>query len=542
VTATLQRQPPPAPGPATAEPRWHRLLGTLVAAVLAAAYVIVSPPSLDLAAHLFRAHLFSVEGFGIWNNYWYSGHHIVGYSVLFPAVSAALTPQLAAALAAVGTAALFEVLAHRHFGSRAWLGAVVFGAATATNLFTGRLAFAFGALPAMAAIAALDSGWLWLACLLAVVAALCSPVAALFAALVAAAYALSALISQRRIRAALPATAVVVAALAPVGILAVAFPEGGSEPFGLTTMLPILVVAVAALVLLPREELTLRVAVAIYAAALLVIYVVASPVGSNIARLGTFLAAPLAALVWWKRRMALLAIVAVPLLYLGWEAPVRDVSTSAGDPSTSTAYYEPLLRFLEKQPGARQGLFRTEIPFTRFHWEAYVVASRFPIARGWERQLDIADNSIFYSGQLTAATYDAWLHRNAVRFVAAPDAALDYSAQAEMALIRRGLPYLRPVMRSRHWRVYAVADPTPIADGTATLDEMGPDWLQLTAHAPGTTVLHVRFTPYWALAQGAGCVAPDGAYTKLVLRRAGPVRLVTRFALGRIGASSPRCT
>src|SRR5436305_8976444 len=134
----------------------RRLGPTLVAAVLAGAYVIVSPPSLDLAAHLFRAHLFGVAGFGIWNNYWYSGHHIVGYSVLFPAVSAALTPQLAGALAATGTAALFEPLARRYFGHDAWLGAVIFGAATATNLYTGRLAFAFGALPALAAISALD--------------------------------------------------------------------------------------------------------------------------------------------------------------------------------------------------------------------------------------------------------------------------------------------------------------------------------------------------------------------------------------------------
>ena len=293
------------------------------------------------------------------------------------------------------------------------------------------------------------------------------------------------------------------AALAPIGVLAIAFPEGGSEPFGLLTMLPILVICVVALAELPRQALTLRVGVAVYAAVMIAVYLVPSPIGSNIARLGTF---------------------------------------AAGDPSTSTSYYQPLLRFLAAQPGSRARLFRTEIPFTRFHWEAYVVAGHFPIVRGWERQLDIADNSVFYTGHLSAASYEAWLHRNAVRFVAAPDAALDYSAQAEMALIRRGLPYLRLVMRSRHWRVYAVADPTPIADGSATLDAMGPDWLQLTARSPGITVLHVRFTPYWALSEGAGCVAPDGPYTKLTVRRAGPVRLVTRFSLGRIRATSPRCT
>jgi hypothetical protein len=37
-------------------------------------------------------------------------------------------------------------------------------------------------------------------------------------------------------------------------------------------------------------------------------------------------------------------------------------------------------------------------------------------------------------------------------------------------------------------------------------------------------------------------VAPDGDGTRLTLRRAGPVRLVIRFALERIRATSPRCS
>jgi hypothetical protein len=52
----------------------------------------------------------------------------------------------------------------------------------------------------------------------------------------------------------------------------------------------------------------------------------------------------------------------------------------------------------------------------------------------------------------------------------------------------------------------------------------------------------VRFTPYWELTQGRGCVAPDGDATRLTLRRAGPVRLAIRFAPGRIRATAPRCT
>jgi hypothetical protein len=517
----------------------QRLAPTLVAASFAAAYVIISPPSLDLAAHLFRAQLFRMEGFGIWNNLWYSGHDIVGYSVLFPAVSAWLTPQLAGALAATGTAALFELIARRHFGPAAWVGAAVFGAATATDLYTGRLAFAFGALPALGAIVALDRRHNMLACALAVLSALCSPVAALFAALAAAGYAVGGYLRAKRVAGALPGAAVAIAALAPVGLIAIAFPEGGTEPFGFPTMFPVLVVAVIAFLMIPKDLITLRAGVAVYALAVVAVYLVPSPIGSNIARLGTFLALPLATLLWWPRRITLLLIALLPLIYLEWAAPVRDLASAWNDQSTSTRYYQPLVQFLDKQTGPP---FRTEIPFTRFHWEAYVVASHFPLARGWERQLDIKDNSIFYSGHLTAASYARWLHANAVRFVAAPDAQLDYSAKAEMALIDRGLPYLHEVMHSRHWRVYQVADATPIVQGPATLRTLGPDSLTIAAHRAGTLVVHVRFTPYWALSGGSGCVAPDGQYTRVTLRAPGTVRLVTRFALDRIRADSPRCS
>lgn len=523
----------------------RRLAPTLVAALLAAVYVVTSPPSPDLAAHLFRAHLFGVEGFGLWDNWWYSGHEIVGYSVLFGAVSAALTPQLAAALAATGSAVLFQSLAQRHFKADAWLGALLFGAATATDLYTGRLDFAFGALPALGAVRALDGRRPPLACALALLTALAAPLAALFAALAATGYGVAELLEHRRPGAAVGPAAVAVSALAPVGLLALAFPEGGSEPFGLATLLPVLLIAGLSLVALPRPLGTLGAGIAIYAIALLAVYEVSSPIGANIARLGTLLGAPIAALVWWRRRPVLLAIAALPLLYLEGQAPVRDVLSAAGDPSTTAAYYRPLLRFLDREstpPAGRTGPFRIEIPFTRLHWESYRVAPHFALARGWERQLDIADNALFYGPRLTAEAYERWLHRNAVRFVAYPDAPLDYSARTEAGLISRGQPYLHLVMRSPHWRVYAVAAATPIVQGPATLRRLGRDSLALTARTPGTVLIRIRFTPYWELTEGSGCVAPAGAYTRLTLRRAGAVALTMEFALGRIGATSPRCT
>jgi hypothetical protein len=539
VLDDARAQPAPISGrirPRRIDPR--RLAPTVVAAAFAVAYVIVSPPSLDLAAHLLRAKLFSSEGFGIWNNWWYGGHHVPGYSVLFPPIAAALTPQVAAGLAACASAAVFEMLVREQFGEDAWVGALWFGAGTATNLFTGRLTFAFGLLPAVASALALSrrrTGW---AVVLGAITALASPVAALFAALAAAAVAIGRYARQRRLRAALPGVAVIVAALAPVGLLSIAFPEGGSEPFTLATLWPIPAIALVVLVAIPKRQVTLIAGVVLYVLGCIASYKVATPVGSNAARLGPLVAGPLAALLWWPRHKGWLLAVALPLLYFQWQAPIRDVRTSAGDPSVKASYYEPLLTFLEAQPGPP---FRVEIPFTRFHWEAYEVAPRFPLARGWERQLDIKYNGLFYDEGLTAATYYAWLHRLAVRFVAVSNADLDYSAHKETALIDRGLPYLRLVFRSAHWHVYAVQDPTPIAQGAASLRTLGPSSLTLRATRPGTVRLRVRFTPYWALAQGYGCVVDDGGFISLRLRRAGPIRLVTRFSLGRIGAGSPRC-
>jgi hypothetical protein len=234
----------------------------------------------------------------------------------------------------------------------------------------------------------------------------------------------------------------------------------------------------------------------------------------------------------------LLVLIAVPLLYLQWHAPIRDV-TNAGGEAMSSTYYRPLLSFLARQSGPP---FRIEIPFTKFHWEAYAVAPRFPLPRGWERQLDIEDNPLFYDGRLTAARYDRWLHDRAIRFVAVADAPLDYSAVAERTLIDRGLPYLHLVWRSRHWRVYAVAEPTPIAQGAAVLEHLGPNWFSLDAARPGSTLIRVHFSPYWKVVSGHGCVEPAGSFTRLLLRQPGPAMVGVGFSLTRIGARSPRCS
>ncbi|MEA2144866.1 MAG: hypothetical protein QOG59_453 [Solirubrobacteraceae bacterium] len=519
-------------------PAWQRVAPILAAAVLALAYVIVSPPSLDLAAHLFRAKLFSIEGFGLWDNYWYAGHHTPGYSVLFPPLAALLTPQIVGALSAVATAAVFEPLARRRFGRQAWLGTLWFGAATAVDLYTGRLTFAFGLLPCVGVALALQRRRDLTAAGLAVLTALASPVAALFAALVAAACAVARWHAERRLKAALAPVGVAAAALVPVLILTVLFPEGGSEPFTFATLWPIPLIAVIALIALPRRDSALRAGIVLYVAGCLIAYAIVSPVGSNAARLAPLLAGPIAALIWWPKRRALLLAIALPTLYIQWQAPVRDARTAWGDPSTEASYYQPVLRFLARQSG---GPFRVEVPFTRFHGEAYYIAPSFPLARGWERQLDIKDNTLFYSTPLTPATYYAWLRSLAIHYVAVSEGPVDYSAKAEIALLQRGLPYLTPVMHSRYWQIYAVRGGTPLSQGAASVTALGANSVTLHVTRPGSAFLRVRFTPYWRLTGVPGCVAKAGEFTRVSLRSTGTAKLVIAFSLRRIAATNPRC-
>src|SRR6476620_12655612 len=108
----------------------------LLAAAAALVYLLWAPPSADLAAQTFRADLFGREGFALWNAQWYGGHHLPGYSVLFPPLAALLGPRGAGAVAAVACAALFAALVEGHWGRRAWLGAAWFAVGASGLLLT----------------------------------------------------------------------------------------------------------------------------------------------------------------------------------------------------------------------------------------------------------------------------------------------------------------------------------------------------------------------------------------------------------------------
>jgi hypothetical protein len=515
----------------------RRLPAWLLAALLAALYLLLAPASADLAAQSYRTWLFEHTGPALWDNGWYAGHHIPAYSILFPPLAALLGPRLVGALAAVAAAWAFERLALVARGEQGRPAALWFATATTVSLVTGRLTFALGLACSLLAVLALTRGRRGLSALIAVATALASPVAAVFLALGFFAWG----VTRRR----WVLTALLCAAtLAPAVALSILFPEGGDFPFAADAFWPSLAATLLVLALLPRTHTTLRLGVALYALLLAASAAISSPMGGNAVRLGALFAGPLAALALWPDRRRALLLLALPLLYWQISSPIHDWVRAAGDSSVKASYYDGLLRFLTSQPGER---FRVEIPFTDSHWESAHVAGgggRLALARGWERQLDRKVNPVFYDGRpLTAARYRRWLDDNGVRYVALADAPVDYSAVAEAALVRSRPAYLREVWRDRHWRVYEVAHAAPLAQGSgARVMAMDTDSVDLAVPRAGRILLRVHFTPYWRIARGHGCVAPAGDWTALTVTAPGHLRLTTDFAFSRVRATDARCT
>jgi hypothetical protein len=516
----------------------RRVPAWLVAALLAAIYLVLDPPSADLAAQTYRTWLFEHAGFTIWDNGWYAGHHVPAYSILFPPLAALTSPQLVGAAAAVVTAWAFERLVGGARGATAAArpAALWFATATAVSLVTGRLTFALGVAGGVLAVLALARGRLLLCALAGAATALASPVAAAFLAL--------ALVAWGVTRARWGATAALLAAtLAPALALTVLFPEGGDFPFVASAFWPTLAATLVVLAVLPRDERMLRLGVALYALLLVLSGLLDTPMGGNAVRLGAVFAGPLAVLALWPRRRRVMLALVLPLLYWQWSTPVDDVVRAHGDPAVQASYYDGMLRFLTSRPGEP---FRIEIPFTDDHWESARVAggrARIPLARGWERQLDRKVNPLFYDGRpLTAERYRRWLDDNAVRYVALADAPIDYSAAGEAALVRGGrVPYLHEVWHDAHWRIYAVDRPATLAIG-ARVTALDSDVVDLDVPRARRVLVRVRFTPYWRVDQPGACVLPAGEWTAIDAARAGRVRLSTRFSVARIGATGPRCT
>jgi hypothetical protein len=496
------------------------LTAVMLAAALALVWAAAAPHTADLAAQAYRAHLYSIQGFQLWDNNWYGGHYLPGYSLLFPPLAAALGLRLTGVLLAPIAALLFAELLRACGVRRRREAAAWFAVALAGELLIGRLTFLLGLTMLLATMLLVVRGYAWLAVVVAAATTVSSPVAGLFLVLAGTTLALH---GRRR-----DGVLVITGAGLPLAAMSVLAPEGGIEPF-----LPLSFGAAALMTLwfawiVRGESSVLRTGALLYLVALLGCFVVHSPVGSNVVRLGVLFGGPLLLATLPRLPISLFARGAL-LGMVVWQisGPITEASKSARTPS-SAAVYAPLLHALDAWH-ARAG--RVEVIPTATRWEVVHVSNEFALARGWETQLDRQRNKLFYAADaLTAASYRVWLDRNAVRFVVLPAIPLDRWGRAEASLVRRGLPYLHVVWRNRRWTLLQVRQPTPLVAAPGTNPRLTHNTLSFNALRPGAVLVRVRYTRYWSLDAGHGCIRKAAhGLTVVIVSRPGPVAMTPRW-------------
>ncbi len=480
-------------GPAGAE-----LVALAVSILLATIYLTVPPTGTDLPAQLTRAGFAGAHPTTPVDLSWFGGTEAFSYSVVSPYLMAILGVRLTGAVCCVAASWLLARLFVRT-GARHAVWAAALGAALqALNLVAGRVTFGLGTVFGLACLVALASGsgrstrhasaW-------AVLCGLSSPVAAFFLVLCA-----TTLAVVRR-----PRQAVVVglAAAVPVLLVESAFGQTGRQPFHQHDLLVALGATLAVGVVAGRRR-ELRWGVAVTALATVLLSLLATPLGDNVCRL-SLVFAPAVAVGYtpWRGRWLplVLAMVSLP-------QQLGEVNALGLGSESSAGFYAPLAAEVQ----ARQPVIgRLEIPETWAHWDAYVLASTAPLARGWNRQLDVATNPLFFRPPLDPTAYRRWLRRERVQYVAVPDVTYTAAGLREVDLIRSGLPFLVEIWSAPGWHLYRVVRPRPIVPRPAELVSMDSAAVTLTAPARSTVHVGVRMTRWTTLVgdDSGACLATD---------------------------------
>ena len=460
----------------------------------------------DWPAQEFRAGLARKFGFLAWNNLWYAGHALPGYSLLYPLFASVLGASITGVAAVTAAAWSAERLlpddappaARRAFG-------VAVGVSLGGSLIVGQVPFLLGVAFGLAALLALVRGRVALVPLLSAACSLSSPLAGLF--LLLSIPGLAAYAGWRR-------AALLTGAGAGLGLAVLVGGASGPFPCSWTSLAAVLAFCAVAGVASTPGDVVVRRLSATYAAAAVVVFFVPTPVGANINRVAELAALPAAC--WLlsrkdKERRRFLGLVLVPaVLWTG--IPVASaIAHGAGDPTRQAAYYSGLLTYLRTQDPIDG---RLEIPLTRGHWESSFVAPVFPLARGWERQTDLGDNLALYQ-PLTPDSFIAWLVDSGVALVALPDAPLDYGGRAEARLLADPPPYLRLVFADAHWRLWRVIGAPALVTGAGTMTQLGPASFKVRFTRPGTAYVRLRASGLWQVSSGLACLGatPTGWLT-----------------------------
>jgi hypothetical protein len=369
---------------------------------------------------------------------------------------------------------------------------------------------------ALGALVAAQRRRMILTVLLTVLTAVASPVVSVFLAIIFAAWSFTTVGIDRRRFAALAGGAIV-----PVAVISLMYPQGGNFPFRWTALLWTLVVCAVVFLAVPVEQRLVRVAAILYGVASIGAFLLPTPLGANITRLGMYAAAPVLLALVNVRRLALVGLLA-GMLFWQWSPALDSFLRSGRDESTHQEYYRPLVTFLSSVDAEDT---RIEIVPTGRHWETAYVATHFPIARGWERQLDRRFNPQFYESGLTHTQLHRWLMESGVAYVALADTSLDDSGVEEAALLADDPPYLEPLWESEHWKVWHVVGSPGLVDGPAELVEFGTDSLRLLVRERGDVLVRLHASAFWAT-DPAVCIEPsEDGWVVLHDVRPGPLEL-----------------
>ena len=179
-------------------------------------------------------------------------------------------------------------------------------------------------------------------------------------------------------------------------------------------------------------------------------------------RMVVFFVLPILAAAMWRSRRRLVMAAAIPLA-LWMVLPGVASADHIGDPAAEAELPRSGDRSWSTQAGGQPG--RVEVPFTAGHWEVAYIAvggadrprvgapgrhgsQRDALRRGTHRRASIASGSTS-----TPCAGSRCPTSNSTRV-----------ASAEAALLERGVPWLRLVRTTEHWRIWEVVDATPIVD------------------------------------------------------------------------------
>ncbi|MFD6693900.1 hypothetical protein ACWIGG_20285 [Micromonospora aurantiaca (nom. illeg.)] len=534
------------------------------ALVLTVLYLTLPATGSDLSAQVARAGFFAEHGAALVDLRWYGGVHPWGYSLVSPPLMALLGVRVTGALALLASATAFAALLVRTRVPRPLLGSLVGVVTIAGNLVSGRVTYALGVAFGLAALLALTLPARRTRPAAAVVAALlasaASPVAGLFVGLAGVAL----LLSRRYADGLLLA----VPAAVPLAVTGLLFGEGGWMNISTADTVHAVVTSLVVAALVAYRPV--RVGALLSAAGVLASALLHTPVGLNATRLVVMFALPLLAAAatppaWFtasrlggrlgagrlgagrpdsdahgigrlgqgrsRRAVGAAGLAALLAVVCWWQPPVVTADLrSADDPTADPAYFAPLRAEL-----ARRGLTgRVEVPPTRNYWEAARMGE-VPLARGWLRQADIDRNPLFFTTvpgadgtgiPLTSVTYRDWLADNAVQYVAVPDAEFSWVGRSEAKLVELGQPYLTEVWSNRHWKLYAVAEPTPIVGAPGELISQDGASITFRALAPGPIPIRVRHDRWLTVSNGA-TVTRAGKWTTVTVPQPGTYTLTS---------------